>query len=74
MKKLSSLISEQKELNVINSIQDVNAFKSYVHETLSTKPGYDEDRCNMIIENLLSMYPNQYQKAIDELANFTMHR
>jgi hypothetical protein len=74
MKRLSVLLLEQQQQNAINNIDSDSKFSTFVHEKMSNSEGYDADKCNMIVENLLSMYPAQYQKAITELENFTMHR
>jgi len=73
MQKLSTILSEQKQINTILSITSKEQFANYVHEKLSHSQNYSEDACNMIIENLLQAYPDDLQKAISELENFQMH-
>lgn len=64
MKKLTEIIknlNESKE--VIRYTNDQVIFAKYIDESLRSKPGYSVENSSKIFEDLLKMYPDNFDSA-----------
>lgn len=70
MRKISQILEAKRDQLLVERIVTESDLFKFAHQVLKDKNGYSEDSANMMVENLMETYPEDLQKAAQEIENF----